>query len=230
MRGFGWVVSGLLLSFLLLQGLPARADQTDRNQTVTGSSATRGFSLFGGGSKVKTNKLTPPVLRSVQLSTVITAGARPVTGNVTYLLEGLGGLKTSKEVVATKGKAKRISLPEGRYRLQTSYDATTVEEEIAVDAGTQKYVVNLGAGEVNLRMIPAIGAKALKNGLVWTVMTYGKDANGKRRVLHQSGESAPRMVLPAGWYMVHAMNRERLVKHVIEVGEGQTYNYTLLRQ
>ena len=207
MRGFGWVVSGLLLSFLLLQGLPARADQTDRNQTVTGSSATRGFSLFGGGSKVKTNKLTPPVLRSVQLSTVITAGARPVTGNVTYLLEGLGGLKTSKEVVATKGKAKRISLPEGRYRLQTSYDATTVEEEIA-----------------------AIGAKALKNGLVWTVMTYGKDANGKRRVLHQSGESAPRMVLPAGWYMVHAMNRERLVKHVIEVGEGQTYNYTLLRQ
>ncbi|MGO1117972.1 hypothetical protein ACTL6U_04680 [Rhodovibrionaceae bacterium A322] len=221
------------MSFVLLTGQPALADQSERNEVLTGSSSFSGLSLFGTSSTPKLERKkpdTPLVMRTLQLATVMATGGDPLEGDVTYTFQGLGGLNASKEVVATQGKSPRVALPEGRYLLQTSYNAATVQEEILIDANSEQHVVNLGAGEITLRMIPKIGAKAFLANMTWTILSYGKDQDGNRQVLHQSGEGVPRMILPAGWYMVHAMHKDHLVKHVIDVGEGQVYNYTLLRQ
>ncbi len=85
-------------------------------------------------------------------------------------------------------------------------------------------------GAIRLRVIPQVGAKAVRERIRWRVMTYGKDENGRRHQVAEVTGAAPEISLPAGWYVVHARLKDKTIKHPVEVTAGKTFKYTLVKQ
>ena len=85
-------------------------------------------------------------------------------------------------------------------------------------------------GTIRLRVIPEVGGKATRERIHWRVMTYGKDSTGRRQQVAEVTEATPELVLPAGWYVVHAEMKGKTIKHPVEVTAGKTFKYTLVKQ
>lgn len=88
---------------------------------------------------------------------------------------------------------------------------------------------NLPVGTVLLRVIPNVGAQALRSPITWRVMTFGRDESGVRHLVAEVTEPTPELVLPAGWYVVHAKLPDQVIKHPVEVTAGRTFKYTLVK-
>lgn len=103
--------------------------------------------------------------------------------------------------------------------------------EIQIAAGQMDgQTANLPMGTIRLRIISHVGGKALTGPIRWEVMTYGKDKSGKRRQVAKVTDPTPELVLPAGWYVVHAHLPDKTIKHPVEVTAGRTFKYTLVKQ
>ena len=116
---------------------------------------------------------------------------------------------------------------------QTADDAfaTRNPREIQIAAGqTNEQTANLPTGTIRLRIIQRVGGKALTGPIHWQIMTYGKDKSGKRRQVAEVTDPNPELVLPAGWYVVHAHLPDKTIKHPVEVTAGRTFKYTLVKQ
>lgn len=165
----------------------------------------------------------------LKLQAVIVSGAAPIQRNVSFQLERVD--KGRREMVANlTGGVADVKLTPGRYRLTTAYGATVIEEDIEVrSAKNVPHEVNLNAGEIGLRLIPQVGAQPVRTPIDWKVMTFRKNSRGERDVVFSANSSQTEVVLPAGWYMVHAQEKNKLTTHVIEVGAGTRYIYTLVR-
>lgn len=85
-------------------------------------------------------------------------------------------------------------------------------------------------GSIRLRVIPQVGAKAVREKIRWRIMTYGKDENGRRHLVAEVTGATPEISLPAGWYVVHARMKDKTIKHPVEVTAGKTFKYTLVKQ
>ena len=101
------------------------------------------------------------------------------------------------------------------------------ETIVVAQAGTQS--ANLPRGTVRLRVIPKVGARAMRAPITWRVMTFGRDSAGRRQLVTEVTEPTPSLVLPAGWYVVHAELPGQVLKHPVEVTAGRTFKYTLVR-
>ena len=84
-------------------------------------------------------------------------------------------------------------------------------------------------GTIRLRVIPRVGGKTVKAPIAWRIVTYGRDASGKRVEVARVDGATPELVLPAGWYIVHAQLPDQVIRHPVEVSAGRTYKYTLLK-
>lgn len=100
--------------------------------------------------------------------------------------------------------------------------------QIAGQMGAQ--TANMPVGTIRLRVIPKIGAKAIREQIKWIVKTFGRDGSGKRQTVAEATGPTPELVLPAGWYVVHAQLRDKLIRHPVEVTAGRTFKYTLVKQ
>ena len=89
---------------------------------------------------------------------------------------------------------------------------------------------NLPMGTIRLRIIRHVGGKTMTGPIRWQVMTYGKDKSGKRHQVAEVTDPTPELVLPAGWYVVHAHLPDKTIKHPVEVTAGRTFKYTLVKQ
>jgi hypothetical protein len=172
---------------------------------------------------VQDAKTVPLALRAV-----VVEGAPALRRGVSFSLQRLD---TGEEipVSAVSDGTASIAVPNGRYRLKAAYGAAKTEEDILVDGSRKAHVVNFNAGEVSLRMIPQVGGPEIKRAIDWRVMTYGRDKQGRRVTLYEATAATAAAVLPQGWYVVHALDKGLLVKHVIEVTAGHNYTYTLVR-
>ncbi|MFQ6017454.1 MAG: hypothetical protein ACE5KF_04605 [Kiloniellaceae bacterium] len=99
--------------------------------------------------------------------------------------------------------------------------------QVAVNAYQQTAQVRMGT--ILLSVIPRIGGAALTEPINWKVLTYGRNAAGDRVPVTEVTGPAPRLVLPAGWYVVHARLTDKLIKHPVEVTAGRTFKYTLVK-
>ncbi len=165
----------------------------------------------------------------LKVSAIIAKGGKPLAKDVSYTLERFGGGGSEIVATATGGRAV-MNVPPGSYRLVTAFGAARVFENIEVNGKTKPHVVNLNAGEISLKLIPGVGRAAIKKPIIWSVYSYGKDASGKRVLLHETQGATANLVLSAGWYYILARNDERVTKHTIEVSAGQRYKYTLIEQ
>ena len=114
--------------------------------------------------------------------------------------------------------------------MRAAYREVVAEEEIIVNGDIQ-HEMNLDAGFIILRMIPFVGGDPIGSPINWEVRSFAKNYKGERDLL-QSRPGVPQttVVLPAGWYMVHAYESGELTKHAIEVTPGATVKYTLVKQ
>ncbi len=87
----------------------------------------------------------------------------------------------------------------------------------------------LPEGTIRLRIIPEIGGATVDEAISWRVTTFGRDASGTRPTVAQVTGSTPELVLPAGWYVVHAQMADSSIKHPVEVTAGRTFKYTLVK-
>ncbi len=165
----------------------------------------------------------------LKLQAVIVSGAAPIQRNVSFQLERVD--KGRREMVANlTGGVADVKIQPGKYRLTTAYGATVIEEDIEVrSAKNVPHEVNLNAGEIGLRLIPQVGAQPVKSSIDWKVMPFSRKAKGEPPVVFSASSAQTEVVLPAGWYMVHAVEKGKLTKHVLEVGAGTRYVYTLVR-
>jgi hypothetical protein len=165
-------------------------------------------------------------LKPVYLDAVIAEGASPLS-DVSFTVERVqGGV-----VQEMRGGAAELQLPAGRYKVRASFGQTEVEQDIVVDAASTRHTINLNAGEVELTLIndPTRPMNKIKGPIEWRVLTYGRDATGKRQLLHQAKASTARFTLPAGWYRVEADYGGITAWHPIEVTAGAAYAYSIVK-
>jgi hypothetical protein len=84
-------------------------------------------------------------------------------------------------------------------------------------------------GTIRLRVIPHVGGKTVGAPIAWRIVTYGRDASGKRVEVARVDGATPELVLPAGWYIVHAQLPDQVIRHPVEVSAGRIFKYTLLK-
>ena len=84
-----------------------------------------------------------------------------------------------------------------------------------------------GLGWVRLQVVPHGGAAPLTSDIDWKILTFGRDASGRRQLVAEAKDPQPELALPEGFYLAQAQTRDALVKHTIEVAAGRSYSYTL---
>jgi hypothetical protein len=92
-----------------------------------------------------------------------------------------------------------------------------------------KQTARLTMGTVQLRVVPRVGGKTVREPISWEVRTYGRNANGKRQRVAEAKGATPKLDLPAGWYLVYAHLKDGTLRHPIEVTAGKTFKYTLVK-
>lgn len=95
--------------------------------------------------------------------------------------------------------------------------------------GARQQTAALPMGTIRLRVIPRIGGKTLQQPINWRVETFGRDAAGNRHDVAEVTGATPELVLPAGWYIVHARLPDKKIKHPVEVTAGRIFEYTLVK-
>ena len=168
-------------------------------------------------------------LQTLSLSAVAAAGAEPIR-DVHFKVTSLDpGESLEFKALSDQGPAE-VQVPAGRYKVIASYGHTKAEKEVTVANGGSDVQIALNAGTVFMKLLHNVGGKTYKTGVTWEIMTYGKDANGKRHLLASSEQAQPKFVLPEGFYLARASTGTRDVKHTIEVTSGVTYKYTVILQ
>jgi len=160
---------------------------------------------------------------------IINAGAKEIPQGVSFSLHRLNGRGEAELAAHASGGTAEFDLPQGQYLLTTVYGAALKQELVDADPRAN-HTVNLNAGEITLSVIPGVGRPALKEEIDWQILTFGRDSEGNRHVLHRVSGANPHLVLPAGWYFVAADYEGRRLTHTIEVGAGNRFDYTLVQQ
>lgn len=101
--------------------------------------------------------------------------------------------------------------------------------ETRVAQATREQTAALPVGTIRLRIIPQIGGATVDEAIKWRVTTFGRDSSGTRPTVAEITGSTPELVLPAGWYVVHARMADSTIKHPVEVTAGRTFKYTLVK-
>ena len=113
-------------------------------------------------------------------------------------------------------------------KVESAAEGQSLLHRVAGQSASQ--TANMPRGTIRLRMIREVGGKAMREPIHWRVMTYGRDDNGRRQQVAEVTEATPELVLPAGWYIVHARTSGKTIKHPVEVTAGKTFKYTLVKQ
>jgi len=87
----------------------------------------------------------------------------------------------------------------------------------------------LPVGTIRLRVIPRIGGDTVEDAIAWRITTFGRDSTGTRKTVAEVTGATPELVLPAGWYVVHARLADKTIMHPVEVTAGRTFKYTLVK-
>lgn len=170
----------------------------------------------------------PAPVQTVSLHTVVSDGQQPLKEPVTYRVYRLEPQYLRGQVGEYNGATAVVELSAGRYRVVTDYRDTTDYEDFNVSSETTKHVVNLNAGSVVMTAIKAPGKPPLTKGVRWEIVTYGKDAEGKRHLVTRSDDPQAEFILPAGYYLANAYVDGREIRHTIEVSEGAIVTYSVV--
>ncbi len=92
-----------------------------------------------------------------------------------------------------------------------------------------KTIRTLPVGTIHLRVIDGVGGQSLKAPITWRVLTYGRDDDGQRHLLAEAKGATPEWILPAAWYIVYAHLPDQVIRHLVEVAAGRTFQYTLVK-
>ena len=168
-------------------------------------------------------------LQTLSLSAVAAAGAEPLR-DVHFSVKSLdAGSGLEVKALSESGPAE-VQVPAGRYKVTATFGHTKVEEQVTVSNGGSRVQIALNAGTVFMKLLHNVGGKTYTTGVTWEILTYGKDASGKRHLLASSKQAQPKFVLPEGFYLARASTGTQHVKHTIEVTSGVTYKYTVILQ
>ena len=167
-------------------------------------------------------------LQTISLSAVVTPGAQPLM-DTEFTVTPLGAGSVGPVVARSQDGPAVIQLPAGRYRVVAAYGSATAQSDFLVDTAPVVHQVNLNAGSVVLKLIKHVGGPTLKN-VAWEILTYGKDAQGKRHHITSAAAAQPRFTLPEGFYLARATHGTQEVRHTIEISPGVTYKYTVILQ
>lgn len=124
-----------------------------------------------------------------------------------------------------KGPGK-VQLPEGAYKVTAELYQIRQDSKLNV-GGATTHKVQIVGGFATLKWINAIGGKAVKDGVVWRILYYKKNADGSRRLLADLTGSQPRIMLPEGWYIAEGTYKGQVKRLAIEVANARQYDYVL---
>jgi hypothetical protein len=140
--------------------------------------------------------------------------------------KGLGGnLDPATRVASVSAPQQDFVLPAGQYIIRASYNGTTADLVVPVEAGiTYKYTINLYAA--NVKFAP-VGAKG--EDIVWSVFKEKPDPNGNRVLVQTQTGNSPVMLLREGRYIVAARqgNKGGELPLVVSAGTKPTVKVTL---
>lgn len=166
--------------------------------------------------------------RTVRLDAVIAKGGPPINDEVKFAIWSLND-GDSKGVIARRAAAPaEVALQPGEYRIVAEYGSARRVQDIRVeDAPSQRQMINLNAGEVELSLVPRIGAPAVRAPMMWEVRRYARGEK-KGATIASVKDDRPHLMLREGWYEVEVRHGNAAITHTIEVAAGQRYDYTLV--
>lgn len=168
------------------------------------------FSVAPGDMKDVTLRLASGV---VALKAVLTEGGAPLVGDLSWSVldaepdaEGVRG-----KVASSLDNQPEIELPVGQYVVSANRISMTTEQTVTVEADQRtEYTIALNAGIVTAR---------LGNGFpAWTV--YKTDADGNRSRVTTGSGVQPDWTLPAGAYVIEAVDGDRRVSAEVTLVAG----------
>lgn len=182
---------------------------------VAGKPSTQVFNFNTGAVKIKMIPYTGAAVV-----------ATPVQWDIYPHKKGLGGnLDPATRIASVSAPQQEFVLPAGQYIFRASYNGTTADLVVPVEAGhTYKYTINLYAA--NVKFTP-VGAKG--NDIVWSVFKAKPDPNGNRILVQTQTGNTPTMLLREGHYIVAARqgNKSGEAMLVVSAGTKPTVKVTL---
>ena len=113
-------------------------------------------------------------------------------------------------------------LPPGNYYLQAKKEEATVVEPVTVsDSRETDITLTMAAGILDLRARMSQNEPALEEGLSWELLTF-PDREGDRRRVAYSHENKPRLVAPAGSYLLTVKHGGAYSEKEVRIRAGET--------
>jgi hypothetical protein len=143
--------------------------------------------------------------------------ATPVQWDIYPHKKGNGGhLDPATRVASVSAPQQEFVLPAGQYIFRASYNGTTADLVVPVEAGhSYKYTINLYAATVKFS---PVGAKG--DDIVWSVFKQKPDANGNRVLVQTQTGNSPSMLLREGNYIVAARQGNKAGEAMLAVSAG----------
>lgn len=164
----------------------------------------------------------------VKLDAVVAYGAQPMTTPLQWTIIRPASSSGPEQVLLTQsGVAPQFDMAPGRYIVQASTGAMTVQQEVIVSAGESKHTINFNAGFLTMSMIPHTGAQPISTPILWEVFEYRKGGVTPDALVTSASAAAQAFTLPAGAYVVRASYNGTTADLVVPLDPGRTYNYTI---
>ncbi len=169
-------------------------------------------------------QLAAATLHEVVFKIDVNGGDFVTAKEVTLSIEPAAS-NNNKEAKATLKGPGKVKLPAGSYRVVATVLDMRIEDKLTV-GGPLTHTVAIKGGFATLKWIEKIGAKAIKDKVVWQILTYRK-VNGQRTLLSSPVGSQPRIMFPEGWYIAEGTYKGLTKRLAIEIANGRQYDYVL---
>jgi Ca-activated chloride channel family protein len=166
---------------------------------------------------------------TIKAMAMLEEGGEPIAKDLGWDVLGMPDLEGNRKSIGFSYDAQpTFLLPAGPCQITVTYGSAKASVDVVVSAGQiQELAIVLGAGRLKLSALPAPGAAALVNDVVWDVLGP-PSLEGARASVGFSYENEPTLSLPAGAYTVVTTWGESKASTDVVVEAGKLSNYAVV--
>ena len=165
---------------------------------------------------------------TLSMNGVVTKGAKPIKEPITWTVTRISGGCRGQDVATQTGPTLKVKLDPGTYRIRAQHDAALASAQVTVPKKKEvKQQIDFRAATVTFRLIPHVGAPAIKQPVKWEVFQYVKGNGGRGQQIGQGMAAHQRFLLTEGAYVVRATYVDTVTDLVVPVKAGDAFNYTV---
>jgi Ca-activated chloride channel family protein len=160
----------------------------------------------------------------LKLRAILKKGAKPITEDINWFIyKSQTDSNDIRNVITSSNDASPfIMLPTGQYYITVLHGNASADTVVEISADEYKEItVNLNAGYLKLESVLKKGLGPLTEDMYWRVYNAQKDSDGNRKLVINSGNTAPLLKLTEGRYYITAEHGDALSNMEVKVSAGE---------